>query len=155
MKRIKILCLTLIAAFTLTALAAAGASAAGPLYLVLGKLLQVGEDARAEASNLGNFTLKDSGLSVTFICTALSAPTLLLGGTPGKSDTELHYTGCTEEGKPNCDVNSLNASGGLILVPAEDELVYDGTETQAKQELPPLGDLFKPAGGGTTFVQLT
>jgi hypothetical protein len=154
-KRIKILGLALTAVLSLIALATTSASAAaGPLYLIEGRLLNTGEHAKVEVSNLGAFVLTtQDGINV--VCTSLSAPTLLIGGTPGRSETEIHYTGCTGEGRSECDVNSSGAKGGLILVDAEDELVYSGTKEQAEKELPPLGDLFRPAGGGTSFVTLS
>ncbi|HYM54630.1 MAG TPA: hypothetical protein VES97_04665, partial [Solirubrobacteraceae bacterium] len=105
------------------------------------KLLS-GEMADAKVTNLGNVDLKVPGNNLTIVCKGFSAPTLLLGGTPGRSDTELKYSTCTVEGSPECDANSPGQKGGSITFKAKDELVYIGTKKQAENEEGPLGDLF-------------
>lgn len=118
-----------------------GGSAGGPLWLGPAGLLGSGETMFAQSRNLGNFTLKPSTGPVV-VCTGLSAPTTLLGGATGKSDTEIAFSGCTVESHAKCDALSVGGAPGNITVKALDELVYDGSKTQAEKEEAPLGDLF-------------
>lgn len=121
--------------------------------------LGAGATANVTTSNLGAFTLKAATFGVTVLCTGLSAPTTLLGGSPGGSDTEVKFSGCTTEERgtryEKCDANSSGATGGNITLKAKDELVYTGSKAEAEKEQGPVGDLFSAEGGGETFVTLT
>ncbi|HYM54666.1 MAG TPA: hypothetical protein VES97_04845, partial [Solirubrobacteraceae bacterium] len=58
---------------------------------VLDHLLQKNEMADAKVTNLGVFKLESV---INIECQKLSSPTLLLGGTPGKSDTTILFREC-------------------------------------------------------------
>jgi hypothetical protein len=120
-------------------------------------VLGTGGDAKLASKSLGDFTLTPS-TGPAVLCTDLNAPTLLLGGSPGTSDTEIDFLGCTVPTGTKCDANSKGATGGLILVNAKDELVYTGTKREAEKEEGKLGDLFlgvKEEEATKTFVVLT
>jgi hypothetical protein len=130
---------------------------AGSRYYVDRTRLETLELAKVTPTNLGDFTLTPSS-GPAVLCSGLTAPTLLLGGTPGKSQTEINFSGCTVPTGTKCDANSKGATGGLILVNAKDELVYTGTKREAENEEGKVGDLFlgeKEEGGVRTFVVLT
>lgn len=118
--------------------------------------LEAGHTANVTTRNLGDFSLVRSGTGEpTTLCTGLSAPTTLLGGAPGTSDTALEFTGCTSTGSGGtgtCDTLSIGQTPGNITFNAKDELVYVGTKGEAEQEEGQLGDLFTPAG--TSFATL-
>lgn len=159
MNRIKVLAMALVAVFAIGAVAASSALAiqAGPLFEVEGSRLVTGSK-NVTTKNLGDFTLVPSGslgAKPTTLCSGLSAPTVLLGG--GTSDTTITFTGCEATGtglNGQCDVLSVGATPGNIVVNAKDELVYVGKKEEAENETGQLGDLFTPAGGGNTFVTL-
>lgn len=158
MRRIRIIGLTLVAVLGLAAIAASSAlaSAAGPQFLLGSGTFP----ASVTTTNLGDFTLHDTASGAPeVLCTGLSAPSTLSEGAPGKSVTEIQFSGCTASGSGGsgaCDTNSKGNTGGNITVPADDELVYTGTKKEeAEKEEGPLGDLFTPLAGGSTFVTLT
>lgn len=112
-----------------------------------------GQTVNVTTKNLGNFTLTAPGAATT-VCTGLSAPTTLLGGSPGLSDTEILFSGCEAAGGTACDALNQGGTPGTIAVNTKDELVYVGEKEEAVNEAGHLGDLFTPAAGGTTFVTL-
>lgn len=133
------------------------ASAGGPHWKAAGIELESGESAKLTAKNLGDFTLYAGASKPTTVCTGLSAPTLLLGGSPGLSDTEILFSGCEATGSGGagkCDALSEGATPGNIVFDAKDELVYVGTKLEAEMEEGHLGDRFTPAAGGNTFFTL-
>lgn len=128
-------------------------------YYVDRERLEFHELAKVVSKNLGDFSLvpENTTLEPTTLCSGLSSPTLLFGGTPGTSETTIEFTGCeatSSLGGSKCDALSLGATPGDIIVKANDELVYVGTKLEAEMEEGHLGDLFTPAGGGNTFVTL-
>lgn len=130
---------------------------AGTPYYVDRERLEFHELAKLTTRNLGDFELTSGGGAPTTLCSGLSAPTLLFGGAPGTSETEITFSGCTatgSNGTGTCD--SLNQGGtpGNIVVNTKDELVYVGKKEEAQNETGHLGDLFTPATGGSTFVTL-
>lgn len=127
----------------------------GPRFLTSASLLGAGETASVTTSNLGDFTFKPSVAGEPEqLCTGLAAPTTLLGGAPGKSDTEIKFTGCTVAGHEKCNVLSVGVTPTNITVALQDELVYTGTKEEAEREEGPLGDRFTPASGGSTLFTL-
>lgn len=120
--------------------------------------LEAGQTANVTTKNLGDFSLVPNGSGEpTTLCTGLSAPTTIKGGGPGTSETTIEFTGCTATGSGGsgtCDSLSVGQTPGNISVATDDELVYVGSEGEAKKEEGNLGDLFTPASGGKTFVTL-
>jgi hypothetical protein len=74
----------------------------------------------------------------------------------GKSDTTIHFSSCTATGSGGsgtCDALNKGGTPGTILLNLDDQLIYTGTEAEAKEEKGPIGDLLTPESG-TTFVTL-
>jgi alpha-D-ribose 1-methylphosphonate 5-triphosphate synthase subunit PhnG len=118
-------------------------------------LLKLDQGVLALALNLSgntNFTLHTS--NITIICKHMNSNIVLVGGTPAKDHATIHFLECEVEGHSTCTVNSPGATVGLIQVPTiKSEVIYLGTEAEAKKEEGKMGDLFSPESG-TTFVEL-
>lgn len=138
------------------AVAATSAWAAGPSWTTAAGTLEVGEAAKATTAGLGDFTFLKAALGASVMCKGLSAPTTLLGGTPGRADTEVALSECTVEGYEKCDALSVGETVGKIAYKAREELVYTGTEKEAEKEEGPLGILLtgeEEGGKGFTTIE--
>jgi hypothetical protein len=135
---------------TCTAIAATGASAAGPLWLTAAKGLLNSEAATASATaDNGAFKLKT--VMITIECTSLHSPMTLIGGMPAKNSWTIYFTGCSVAGKTEteCHVNSPGEPVGSLTTSANAEVVYIGNHKEAEKEEGKLGERFTPATGDT------
>ncbi len=109
------------------------------------------------SNNVSGNVAKLVGSGTTIECSSVSDTGTVKGGAPGKDESTITFTGCKVEGKTEnqCHVkgNSGEPIGTIVVSNAKTELVYTGTEAQAKSETGPIGDLFLPASG-TTFVTI-
>lgn len=156
MKPIQATGLALLAVFVSSAVAAAGTWAAGPTWLTSAGLLYAGATAKATTVGLGDFTFLKPATGPVIVCGSLSAPTTLLGGAPGRADTEVKLSECAVEGHEKCDPLSVGETVGKITYRAKEELVYIGTYEGAQKEEGPLGILLTgeaEAGKGFTTIE--
>lgn len=129
--------------------------AAGPTWLTSAGLLYVGETAKATTVGLGDFTFLKAVVGPVIVCGSLSPPATLLGGAPGRADTEVKFSECVVEGYEKCDAYSAGEAVGKIAYKAKEELVYTGTKTEAEKEEGPLGVLLTgDAEGGKGFTAI-
>jgi hypothetical protein len=111
--------------------------------------LELDQGAEALIKQSNTFKLQ-AGAVATIECTSLDAPTILVGGVPGKDHTEFVMTGCTVAGKPECDVRSSGRPFGTIAFPAKSELVLRKGELNTRNN---AAELFEPENG-TTFTEI-
>jgi hypothetical protein len=155
MTRARRILLTALAACLVGGVGAAPALA-GPVWVVEGSELEAGKTSNTtarKASGSGNFKLKTS--LITIECKSATSTGTIIGGVPGTGTAKVKFTECFVKGKTEaeCHVNSPGESVGTIVTEAKRELVYLGSETEAKKEEGELGLLFSPKSG-ETFVEI-
>jgi hypothetical protein len=180
MIRIRMIGLALVAVFAMSAVAAVSSASAapgeknGPHWWVCEKS-STGKFSNSECSTSGtgweSFELlagQSRKISFTSGVTKLKTGSDLIecatdkgtgeiiGGWPGTDKATITFEKCKVV-KPalGCEVKNAGGTFGTIVVSVNTELVYTGTEKQAKEEKPPLGVLFKTvAAGNKKFVEL-
>jgi len=103
MTRIRTTCMALLAVLALSAVAAASASAtpAGPIWKVAGAKLESGKEKAFSSEQTASYELKGKAfgfINITITCTKAKATGDLIGGTPGKGEATVEYTGCSAGG---------------------------------------------------------
>jgi hypothetical protein len=152
MKQIRTLGMVLVAVFAMSAVAASAAFASeGPTWVVGGSPLSGSKNITARQKT--KFTLK-AGSVITIECAQASSTGSITA--PRKDTSTISFTECAVAGKSSseCTVNSPGEPHGTIDTAANTELVYIGSEKEAKEEKGKLGDDFSPVSG-ETFVTLT
>lgn len=160
LKRFRIVGLCLVAVLAMSAVAATSALAeAGPHWRVAGAPLGATTETRAiKFTNNGNTTLKSGENEI--ICKKAKekagAANQIIGGKVGTDKATILFEECKLEKPTNCEVRNVGGpTWGTIEVPSNTELVYTGTEAQAKNHEGPVSVVFKTTVAGVkTFVKL-
>lgn len=155
--RIRVLLVSMLAVFAVSAVAADGAQAVteGPFYKVAGKRLGAGKKEEIKVKQNGNQVLKVGATTVT--CTALKAKEgaegFIEGSTIGngdKSEESLEYSGCNVTGMGTC----TKTTGGLVTTKLLEGIEGYGGKSAVPEGTGKLLTLFKPKTG-TEFAELT
>jgi hypothetical protein len=139
MKRSGMLGLALVAVLAMSTVAAASASAAGPIWKVEGKSLSGSKAIKSKST--GNFVMKvtvSGFIDITLTCTKEQDTGTIDGGEPGTDTAIIEYTGCSEGG--------YCTPAEPIKTEVNTELVY--LLSGGKKY---IADLFTPKSG-TVFV---
>jgi hypothetical protein len=168
--QIRILLVSLLAVFAVSAVASGSAQAEGPVWtghfcikdasgVWMAKckaagtgweksvgVLPSGEKEPVASKNIGSFTLKGTTIVV---CTGETDTGEIIGGNPGTDTSEVKFTKCAVKGKPECEASSGSVNGEVVVKGLKTVLVYKerhpkaGETSEEKAKLRAL-DAFTP-----------